>query len=218
MKSVDLLCKLCRDSDDIRVSHVLPRFLGKYLKETSATGFLTAIDQNGRPTRSQDLYKRKLLCGRCESILNEVETFFANMVFHPFKKGELKTIPVDDRFARFAVSVSLRVLWIMRLVEHPLVERWEVELGELETEWRSFLLRTPDFIMGSLITEARPTEDWAAISSQNRWSGVIFQGDPDARVFPAHLDARSKVHRAYVYPSRRYGNGGICRRKSIVIA
>jgi hypothetical protein len=44
---------------------------------------------------------------------------------------------------------------------------------------------TPDFIMGSLITEALPTEDWAAISSQNRWSGVIFAGDPDARVFPA---------------------------------
>lgn len=44
---------------------------------------------------------------------------------------------------------------------------------------------TPDFIMGSLITEARPTEDWSAISSQNRWSGVIFSGDPDARVYPA---------------------------------
>jgi hypothetical protein len=44
---------------------------------------------------------------------------------------------------------------------------------------------TPDFIMGSLITEARPTKDWAAISSQNRWSGVIFHGHPDARVFPA---------------------------------
>jgi hypothetical protein len=51
---------------------------------------------------------------------------------------------------------------------------------------------TPDFIMGSLITEARPTSDWAAISSQNRWAGVIFAGDPDARVFPAPYNAKGK--------------------------
>lgn len=49
---------------------------------------------------------------------------------------------------------------------------------------------TPDFIMGSLITEARPTSDWAAISSQNRWSGVIFAGDPDARVFASPHDPK----------------------------
>jgi hypothetical protein len=44
--------------------------------------------------------------------------------------------------------------------------------------------------MGSLITEARPTEDWAAISSQNRFSGVIFEGDRDARVYPAPYNAK----------------------------
>lgn len=49
---------------------------------------------------------------------------------------------------------------------------------------------TPDFIMGSLITEARPTSDWTAISSQNRWSGVIFAGDPDARLFPAPYNVK----------------------------
>lgn len=49
---------------------------------------------------------------------------------------------------------------------------------------------TPDYIMGSIMIEARPTEDWAAISSQNRWSGVIFAGDPDARVFAAPYSAK----------------------------
>ncbi|MFA5687607.1 MAG: hypothetical protein WC959_00410 [Kiritimatiellales bacterium] len=42
---------------------------------------------------------------------------------------------------------------------------------------------TPDFIMGALLTEARPTRDWVAISSQNRWAGVVFSGHPDARVY-----------------------------------
>jgi hypothetical protein len=112
------------------------------------TGFLTAVDTNGRPNRSQDLYKRKLLCNNCESVMNEAETFFARTLFYPFKQNRLKTIPIDDRFGRFAVSVSLRILWVMQLVEHPLAERWKGKLCELETEWRNYLLRTPNFIMG----------------------------------------------------------------------
>lgn len=48
---------------------------------------------------------------------------------------------------------------------------------------------TPDFIMGSFMHEARPVEDWTAISSQNRWSGVSFAGDPGARVFAAPYSA-----------------------------
>jgi hypothetical protein len=51
---------------------------------------------------------------------------------------------------------------------------------------------TPEYIMGSLMIEARPTSDWAAISSQNRWAGVIFSGDPDARVFPAPYNAKGR--------------------------
>jgi hypothetical protein len=43
---------------------------------------------------------------------------------------------------------------------------------------------TPDFILGTQLLEARPHEDWAMISSQNRWHGVIFRGHPNARIFP----------------------------------
>ena len=42
----------------------------------------------------------------------------------------------------------------------------------------------PAFIMGTPMTAARPLEDWAAISSQNRWQGVIFAGEHDARIVP----------------------------------
>ena len=42
----------------------------------------------------------------------------------------------------------------------------------------------PAFIMGTPMTEARPLEDWAAISAQNRWQGVIFAGEHDARIVP----------------------------------
>jgi uncharacterized protein (TIGR02145 family) len=43
---------------------------------------------------------------------------------------------------------------------------------------------TPDFIMGTMHLEARPELDWMMISSQNRWQGVIFDGDPLCRIYP----------------------------------
>jgi hypothetical protein len=43
---------------------------------------------------------------------------------------------------------------------------------------------TPEFVMGSLFCAARPNTDWTAISSQNRWNGVIFRGAMSARIYP----------------------------------
>lgn len=96
----------------------------------------------------QDLYKTELLCKTCESILNESETFFANHIFHPFKNNSLKNIPEDDHFGRFAISISLRVLWMMKFIEHPIVQRWPRILKELEKEWIEYLLRKPGFKKG----------------------------------------------------------------------
>jgi hypothetical protein len=42
----------------------------------------------------------------------------------------------------------------------------------------------PAFIMGTPMTAARPLKDWAAISAQNRWQGVIFASEKDGRIVP----------------------------------
>ncbi len=46
---------------------------------------------------------------------------------------------------------------------------------------------TPDFVIGTSMVEARKCEEWCAISSQNRWDGVIFAGHPTARIFTQPL-------------------------------
>jgi len=57
---------------------------------------------------------------------------------------------------------------------------------------------TPDFVMGTLMVEARPKEDWSGSGSQNRWQGVIFKGHPDAAIVPeceavdAHLNLQNQ--------------------------
>jgi len=43
---------------------------------------------------------------------------------------------------------------------------------------------TPDFIIGSLMFDKLSLENWTAISSQNRWQGVIFAQNKNARIVP----------------------------------
>lgn len=54
---------------------------------------------------------------------------------------------------------------------------------------------TPDFILGAAHFEARKWQDWTLISSQNRWQGVIFAGNPDTRIFPQC--SLNNTYRAY---------------------
>ncbi len=62
----------------------------------------------------------------------------------------------------------------------------------LRTTWS-----TPDFVMGMSQVEARPHEDWTAISSQNRWNGVVFSGHETARIFTQRpKPARGSVYNA----------------------
>jgi hypothetical protein len=48
----------------------------------------------------------------------------------------------------------------------------------------------PAFTIGTLMTEARPFEDWVNISTQARWQGVIFAGQPSARIVPIVVQAK----------------------------
>lgn len=50
----------------------------------------------------------------------------------------------------------------------------------------------PAFIIGTPMTEARPVEEWAPISSQSRWQGVVFAGEHDPRIVPYARPANSR--------------------------
>ncbi len=142
-------CKLCQRACDVQNSHIIPKFVGKWLKETSATGYFMTFDVDGQAKRSQDIEKKPLLCKKCESILNDFETYFANNIFYPFKKGMLKSIPINEKISKFAVSVSLRVLWVLRENQDSLAFKWEKELLQLEKEWREYIIDFPGFVKGN---------------------------------------------------------------------
>jgi hypothetical protein len=142
-------CKLCHHNKELKESHVIPSFVGKWLKKTSATGYLTAVDTEGSSERSQDLYKTQLLCNECEGIISQHERYFATNIFYPFKNGSLDSININEHISKFAVSVSLRVLWLLQDTSDPLANKWGHILTNLEQEWRQYLFSSADFVKGS---------------------------------------------------------------------
>ena len=57
------ICKLCGKNDDLRESHFIPKFVGKWIKKTSVTGYIR--EKNEVQKRAQDIAKEHWLCGDC---------------------------------------------------------------------------------------------------------------------------------------------------------
>jgi len=106
------ICKLCRQDGNIEVSHFIPKFVGKWIKKTSITGYLR--EHNEIAKRQQDIDKEYWLCSDCEDIFSVWETKFAKNVFYPFvEKGE-SVANYDNWMPKFCASLSWRTLTFIR--------------------------------------------------------------------------------------------------------
>lgn len=143
-------CSLCLHSTSLCESHIIPSFAYKWLKETSATGYV----RGGINTdiRKQDGPKLKLLCEKCEGILNKAETLFANNIFYPYVNMELddygcatgtvKSIQYNDWLLRFIISIHWRLLVSKDYSTNNKRPAIVIEkLNTIKEEWRQFLLK-----------------------------------------------------------------------------
>lgn len=101
-------CALCREDRNLVDSHIIPKFIIKWVKHTSATGYLRTIV---RPNvRVQDSNKKELLCTDCEQYLSKLERYFDSNIFLPFQKKRDQRFKYDKRLQLFAISLSWRVM------------------------------------------------------------------------------------------------------------
>ncbi|MDA2650217.1 hypothetical protein PDQ77_26015 [Bacillus cereus] len=104
------ICALCKEESELEGSHIIPKFVFKYLKTDSFTG---RIRTPGKPNRAlQDGPKMHLLCGQCEDLFSTNETLFSRKIFHLYKEDKL-VFPViyDSNWLNyFITSVHWRVL------------------------------------------------------------------------------------------------------------
>jgi 5-methylcytosine-specific restriction endonuclease McrA len=128
-------CALCGSKKKLMLSHIIPKFVGKWLKETSASGFLRA----GNPSeRIQDSFKINLLCEDCENLFSVWENYFAEQFFYTYQKDSSE-IPYDEKLVRFTISVAWRLL---RVYLYELVDDARKK-GYAETAlevWKDYLL------------------------------------------------------------------------------
>ncbi|UWF46922.1 hypothetical protein NYP20_16355 [Pseudomonas sp. N3-W] len=105
-------CKLCGEHRELKLSHFIPKFVGKWVKDSSATGYIR-LNQNINK-RAQDIAKDYWLCGECEQLFSGWEREFANKIFYPFVKNETDSAFYGEWLAKFCASLSWRTLSYMR--------------------------------------------------------------------------------------------------------
>ena len=131
-------CALCCEPRALRNSHVIPAFFGRYLKETSATGFLRgAVSPN---KRVQDLAKEFLLCEECEQRFSGWEREFSGLALPVVQGDDFRVLRYGPWMLPFIVSLSWRVLVSDRddlLQGHS---HFTEEVGKVLESWRLFLL------------------------------------------------------------------------------
>ena len=100
---------------------------------------------------------------------------------------------VSDLSGRGNYEVSQRPLGLAADHTHytPPVYRLRTDYGGI----LRYSYCTPDFVIGTVMCEARPESDWTMISSQNRRQGAIFTGHPEAAILPECMAIRDS--RAY---------------------
>ncbi len=133
-------CALCGEEKELELSHIIPKMAVRKLKKTSI-GNIRNLEEVNRPV--QDSEKHYMLCGDCEDLFSEKETYFANHLFHPYLSSNKDEFEYDETLFYFLTSVSWRSLFLdlMDFVSNSVVGIDALEhLISCEREMRDYLL------------------------------------------------------------------------------
>ena len=130
------VCALCLQESDLRESHIIPKFVGKWIKETG-TGYLVSAEDGSK--RVQDITKLYLLCNDCEEKFSKLEKYFADKIFFPFHKDKIRTFDYNENLQSFIISLSWRALKIIAEDFKSENSHLSSFIDKAELDWRKFL-------------------------------------------------------------------------------
>jgi hypothetical protein len=131
------LCALCGKPRELRNSHLIPDFVIRWLRDTSASGRFLGGPRPQAPI--QALPTMKLLCGECEDRFSQGERLFAPRLFYPFQEGR-RRFRYGEWLLQFAVSLAWRCL---TMFDDVAAARWPQQVAAVQRaheHWRDFLL------------------------------------------------------------------------------
>lgn len=136
------VCALCGTRTSLELSHIIPKFVFRWFRDTSATGRMRYSRTPNK--RVQDGLKTRLLCSQCESRFSFFEDQFARHVFHPLNEDPSQRIRYEDWLLKFCVSVCWRIVqYVKKETDNNFVvtEKHHRELAKnAEQTWHDFLL------------------------------------------------------------------------------
>jgi len=131
-------CRLCRRHRALARSHILPQFVGDWIKRTSVTGRLRLSDAPNRPV--QDTAWRHWLCEECEARFSLDESEVNSRVFGPLHEEQVDRYRYGPAFYRFCVSVCWRVLHLLVEEDHlGGCDRFDNQMRRADDVWRAYL-------------------------------------------------------------------------------
>ena len=102
-------CALCGTETNLELSHIVPKMVMRTLKKTAISNIRNSESPN---IPAQDSEKHYMLCGNCEDLFGEKETYFANNLFYPYLKKEKSKFDYDSKLFYFQTSLSWRSLYL----------------------------------------------------------------------------------------------------------
>ncbi|WP_176216959.1 hypothetical protein [Andreprevotia lacus] len=133
-------CLLCNKESELQLSHIIPSFVFRWLRESAGNGHLRMGTQPN--LRAQDGLKRYWLCSSCEGIFSQSERYFANHIFYPYLKNSSSRFNYDSWLIHFCTSISWRVLCFFltegHVASYPSAAIEQMKKAEII--WREHLL------------------------------------------------------------------------------
>jgi SEC-C motif len=131
------ICKLCGEERELRLSHLFPKFIFRWMQNTGGQYLRQVTNPN---LRRQDGPKKHLLCGKCEQRFSTREDYFSRNVFYPYIDRRQMAFDYDERLIYFLVSVLWRVLADKLDWYEQQNFNFSKELRKAERVWREYLL------------------------------------------------------------------------------
>ncbi|MBB2483184.1 hypothetical protein H5P36_23800 [Bacillus sp. APMAM] len=139
-------CALCGNQAELKLSHIIPKFVFRYLKKDSFTGRMRMTSDPNRAVQDGD--KMYLLCEACEGLFSKNETYFSNNIYRPFKENGFNGVSYEeDKLHYFITSVNWRTLYLDIIdfcedkdEENKITEKQLDLLKKAEGKMRAYLL------------------------------------------------------------------------------
>lgn len=139
------ICKLCKEEKELQESHIVPKSIYRWLKNTSGSTNSFLRGTSNINLRVQDGIKIRLLCRDCEQKFGQYEKYFVEEIFKPINDSKFpvnipKGFNYSEKLTYFINSIWWRIIQVNLTNQEIRTSEFWCQIQEYEEDLRNFLL------------------------------------------------------------------------------